>query len=39
MFLVDDDIVVVTAEDDATVSLITDISMVQQMDSSFVFDG
>ena len=29
-FLVDEDIVVVAAETDATVSLITDVSMVQQ---------
>ena len=29
MFLVDDDIVVVAAEDDVAVSVITDVSMVQ----------
>ena len=34
-FLVNDDIVVVAAEDDATVSLITNVSMVQQMERLF----
>ena len=47
-FLVDEDIVVVAAENDATVSLITDVSMVQQQTGlspcwraspSIVFDG
>ena len=34
-FLITDDIVVVAAEDDATVSLITNVSMVQQMERLF----
>ena len=38
-FWVDDGMVVVAAEDDATVSLITDVSMVQQMERLFRFDG
>ena len=38
-FGVDDSIVVVAVEDDATVSFVTDVSMVQQIERLFALNG